>query len=60
VPVWVALAVVADWRWLMQREDTPWYRRMRLFRQTSLGDWESMFERLASEVRERMHSRSAR
>jgi tetratricopeptide (TPR) repeat protein len=58
VPVCVTLAAVADWRWLMQREDTPWYPTMRLFRQTTLGDWVGVFERLADEARVRMHRRS--
>jgi hypothetical protein len=50
VPVWVALGYSADWRWLDGREDSPWYPTMRLFRQASLGDWESLFERIAAEL----------
>jgi tetratricopeptide (TPR) repeat protein len=50
VPVWVALPVVPDWRWLLEREDTPWYPTMRLFRQTRQGHWEDVFERMASEI----------
>src|SRR5262249_44914982 len=52
VPVWVALALGADWRFLMGREDSPWYPTMRLFRQTRLGDWDSVFERIAAELRD--------
>ena len=37
VPVWVLLTAVADWRWLVDREDSPWYPSMRLFRQKSAG-----------------------
>jgi hypothetical protein len=48
VPVWVALSAVADWRWMCERQDTPWYPTMRLFRQADLGDWQSVFERMAS------------
>jgi tetratricopeptide (TPR) repeat protein len=48
VPVWVALAVGADWRWLLDREDCPWYPSMRLFRQSHLHDWDEVFERMAS------------
>jgi len=38
-PVWVMLPFHADWRWLRQRADTPWYPNMRLFRQSGFGDW---------------------
>ncbi|HYV36008.1 MAG TPA: tetratricopeptide repeat-containing glycosyltransferase family protein [Gemmataceae bacterium] len=48
VPVWVALPMVPDWRWLLQREDSPWYPTMRLFRQQRRGDWQDVFERIAS------------
>ena len=44
-PVWTLLPHVADWRWLIARTDTPWYPTMRLFRQTSPGDWASVIER---------------
>ena len=46
-PVWLALSAVSDWRWLRDREDTPWYPMMRLFRQKQLGDWDDVFERMA-------------
>ena len=44
--VWVLLSWIPDWRWLLEKEDTPWYPTMRLFRQTSNGDWESTFQRV--------------
>ena len=47
IPVWVALPLVPDWRWLLNRADSPWYPTMRLFRQTTWGDWNSVFERMA-------------
>jgi tetratricopeptide (TPR) repeat protein len=47
VPVWVVLSAAADWRWLRQRDDSPWYPTMRLFRQKELGDWPELFERVA-------------
>jgi ADP-heptose:LPS heptosyltransferase len=50
VPVWVALAQLADWRWLRERSDTPWYPSMRLFRQRTFGDWEEVFERIGMEL----------
>jgi hypothetical protein len=52
VPVWVALALGGDWRFLLEREDSPWYPTMRLFRQTRMGDWDSVFERIAAELRD--------
>jgi tetratricopeptide (TPR) repeat protein len=48
VPVWVALPSVPDWRWLLGREDSPWYPTMRLFRQPRRGDWEHVFRRIAA------------
>ena len=50
VPVWVALSTSPDWRWLTEREDTPWYPNMRLFRQHSRGEWAPVFERIATEL----------
>ena len=50
VPVWLALSRSADWRWLDEREDSPWYPTMRLFRQSRLGDWDELFARIAAEL----------
>jgi tetratricopeptide (TPR) repeat protein len=50
VPVWVALSVGSDWRWLRNREDTPWYPTMRLFRQAQEGKWDEVFEKMARAV----------
>ncbi|MFC1845763.1 DUF6165 family protein [Candidatus Dependentiae bacterium] len=41
-PVWVLLPTVADWRWMLDRDDTPWYPNVKLFRQENHGDWESV------------------
>ena len=46
VETWLALRYVPDWRWMLDREDSPWYPTMRLFRQTSDGDWSGVFERM--------------
>ena len=53
VPTWLATSAAPDWRWLSDREDSPWYPTFRLFRQTRLGDWAAVFERLAAELRRR-------
>ncbi len=50
VPVWVALAISPDWRWLLGRWDSPWYPTMRLFRQSELGNWHSVFTTIAEEL----------
>ena len=46
VPVWVALGQRADWRWLLDRRDSPWYPTMRLFRQKTEGSWKLVFEEM--------------
>jgi tetratricopeptide (TPR) repeat protein len=45
-PCWVLLPFSADWRWLRNREDSPWYPSLRLFRQTSPGDWPGVMQRV--------------
>jgi len=50
VRTWVALPFAADWRWMHDREDSPWYPTMRLFRQQKFQQWEGVFERIAEEV----------
>ena len=43
-PTWVALKKVPDWRWMLERTDSPWYPNMRLYRQKELGDWDHVFK----------------
>src|SRR5262249_36260540 len=50
VPVWIALAHVPDWRWLQNRDDSPWYPTARLFRQPSPGARQSVFSNIAREL----------
>jgi len=50
-PVWVLLKSDADWRWLLDRQDSPWYPTMRLFRQSRPGDWNDVFSRVTGELR---------
>jgi hypothetical protein len=49
-PVWVALRHVAEWRWLTERTDSPWYPTMRLFRCEEGDDWIALFTRIATEI----------
>jgi tetratricopeptide (TPR) repeat protein len=51
-PVWVLLPFVPDWRWFFDRNDSPWYPTMRLFRQEKRGDWVAVMRRLTREVQE--------
>lgn len=53
-PTWILLPVVPDWRWLMDREDSPWYPTVRLFRQKKLLDWMPTIRRLTDELRQRI------
>jgi tetratricopeptide (TPR) repeat protein len=50
IPAWIALPRVPDWRWLLQRDDSPWYPTLRLFRQTRPGMWDDVFDRIAEEL----------
>lgn len=46
VRTWVLLPFAPDWRWLLAREDSPWYPTLRLFRQPKRGDWQSVVEKI--------------
>jgi len=50
-PVWVLLPTNADWRWLLERDDSPWYPTMRLFRQSRRGNWADVIERVVSALK---------
>ena len=51
-PVWVLLHSAPDWRWLLERDDNPWYPTARLFRQSTLGNWQDVVTRLERELRQ--------
>lgn len=53
-PLFVLLAYVPDWRWLLNRNDSPWYPTARLLRQSSHGDWDSVCGQLAPGLHETM------
>jgi tetratricopeptide (TPR) repeat protein len=51
VATWVALPRAPDWRWMLGREDSPWYPSMRLFRQERAGEWEPMFAKIVHSIK---------
>jgi tetratricopeptide (TPR) repeat protein len=54
VPTWVLVPKPCDWRWLMGREDSPWYPGMRLFRQSERGQWTDVIDRLLKALQQRL------
>ena len=50
-PVWTLLPFNPDWRWMLDRDDSPWYPSMRLFRQETPGDWEGVFQEVETALR---------
>jgi tetratricopeptide (TPR) repeat protein len=50
VPVWTLIPFAPDWRWLLHRDDSPWYPTMRLYRQPSFGDWNSVLDRVRAGI----------
>jgi tetratricopeptide (TPR) repeat protein len=55
-PVWMAVPYWADWRWMIDRTDSPWYPTMRIFRQKQPGEWHSVFAQIASALYERLNT----
>ncbi len=53
IETWLAVPHVPEWRWLLDREDTPWYPSLRLVRQSHVGQWGSVFVRIAAALRNR-------
>jgi hypothetical protein len=49
-PLWLLLPWLPDWRWLLDRDDSPWYPTARLFRQPRAGDWASVISAVASSL----------
>ena len=54
-PTWILLASNADWRWLLDRDDSPWYPTARLYRQSRLYDWSGVFERVGADACTLLH-----
>lgn len=51
IPAWLMLPNPPDWRWMLERSDTPWYPTMQLFRQPESGDWESVINEITQKVK---------
>ncbi|NEO52997.1 MAG: tetratricopeptide repeat protein [Okeania sp. SIO3B5] len=58
-PVWILLPFAPDWRWLLDRNDSPWYATARLFRQPKIGDWDSVFIQVKQALIEFMESQES-
>jgi ADP-heptose:LPS heptosyltransferase len=50
-PVWLLLPQVPTWRWMLDRNDSPWYPTMRIFRQQRLGDWSDVITQVVEELK---------
>lgn len=50
VPVWVMLPCAPDWRWMLDRDDSPWYPSMKLYRQRTAGDWETVLNTIKTDL----------
>jgi len=57
VPVWIPLSTVPEWRFLMDRDDSPWYPTMRVFRQREQDNWTEVFERMKEELQKLLDQR---
>lgn len=55
--VWILLPFAPDWRWMLKREDTPWYPKMRLFRQEMAGNWGVVFGRVRGQLAEEISNK---
>ncbi|MBU3558516.1 tetratricopeptide repeat protein [Polynucleobacter sp. Nonnen-W13] len=49
-PTWVLLSFSPDWRWLLDRDDSPWYPSVKLYRQTEINDWDSVLKRTKADL----------
>ncbi|RXZ32814.1 tetratricopeptide repeat protein [Oxalobacteraceae bacterium CAVE-383] len=56
-PTWTLVAYTPDWRWLLDREDSPWYPSMRLFRQKKQGDWPGVIAGVKAELQKMLEAR---
>ncbi len=59
VPVWVALSHISDWRWELERDRSPWYPTMRLFRQSTARNWDEVFRQMANALNQQFAERGS-
>ncbi|WP_296510442.1 tetratricopeptide repeat protein [Rhodoferax sp.] len=59
IPVWLLIPWMPDWRWLLHREDSPWYPSVRILRQPAYRDWDSVLHTLANDLNALAHPQSA-
>ena len=59
IPVWLLIPWMPDWRWLLHREDSPWYPSLRILRQPTYRDWDSVLHTLGKDLKELAHPQSA-
>jgi len=58
-PVWIMVPKAADWRWQLEREDSPWYPTARLFRQPKPGEWDAVLTRLTAALAAELRQQAA-
>jgi len=58
VPVWILVSRLPEWRWLLERSDSPWYPTARLFRQAELGDWQPVIQAVKVELEQTLSVKS--
>jgi ADP-heptose:LPS heptosyltransferase len=59
-PIWLLLPHLSEWRWLLERNDSPWYPTARLFRQRAPGDWREVARQVAAALEQMVSSRRIR
>ena len=53
IPTWVLVPYIHDWRWLLDRDDSPWYKSVKIFRQQTIGHWDGIFKEVKKELGEK-------
>ena len=49
-PTWTLIPTAPDWRWMLNRSDSPWYPNMKLYRQSQFGNWENVIKEIGREL----------